>query len=71
MTRIREEITNKKIETYIYLYLKRTNCKNFYLDDFLLDYIAFELDCSKTKVKNIYSNLLKNDFETWLHNFTY
>lgn len=71
MTRVREEIINKKIETYIYIYLKRTNYKHFYLDNFLLDYIAFELNCSKTKVKNVYSNLLKEDFETWLHNFKY
>lgn len=71
MTRARKEILNKRIETYIYLYFKKGNYADFYLDKFLLDYIAFELNCSKTMAEKIFKNLLKQNFQTWLHNFEY
>lgn len=71
MTRYRKEFIDKKIETYIYLYVKKNNCSDFYLENYLFDYIAFMLNCSKTKVRHIFNEISKKDFQTWLHNFEY
>lgn len=71
MTRYRKEFIDEKIKTYIFFYVKKNDCPCICLDNYLIEYIAFLLGCSKTKVKQIHNDLAKKDFQTWLKNFKY
>ena len=71
MTRQKKIEQEKQIEALIYLFIKKQEAFDWWLDDFLFYQIAFTLNCSIHKVKRVfYKKIMKENYD-WLMNFTY
>lgn len=71
MTRQKKIQRDKQIEAYLYLFIVRAGCFDWWLDDWLFQQVAYTIPCSIHRVKRVfYKNVLEENY-SWLEQFTY